>query len=110
MNRAIIYARNYPKAHERKEELIEIQLQQARDYASRKGYEVVAEFTDCGVPSYSTDRPEFATMLATLSITKPNAIIVTEVSRISRKIGELLRFEEQMKREGIQVLIAKTEM
>jgi DNA invertase Pin-like site-specific DNA recombinase len=88
-------------------DFIEIQMNQITDYAKQNGYEIVGEYIDEGVTGITMGRPDFSTMMASLSITKPDAIIISEPSRISRNVADLMLFIKEMNQEGIEVLFVR---
>ena len=65
-------------------------------------------YLDDGISGMTEDRPAFrAMMMKALSPEKPyKAIIVTDISRLSRETGTYIDYEEILADEGIELDIA----
>lgn len=69
---------------------IDDQLRRCREFATRNGYEVIAEFSDAAISGTHTKREQLQALLAgTRSKRRPfRAVIVDDLSRLSRDIGD----------------------
>jgi DNA invertase Pin-like site-specific DNA recombinase len=69
---------------------IDDQLRRCHEYAARNGYSIVGEYTDAAVSGTHTQRAQLQKLLAAAeSKAKPfTAVIVDDLSRLSRDIGE----------------------
>ncbi len=62
---------------------IDAQLEEMRDYARARGWEIVGEYVDAGVSGTKLDRPEFQRMMADMAEGQFDLILVHELSRLS---------------------------
>jgi site-specific DNA recombinase len=74
---------------------IERQRQLCRALAERKGWAIVAEYTDQDVSAYSgKPRPAYERMLAAMESGEVNAVVVLDQDRLVRRMSELESFIE----------------
>lgn len=84
--RAILYARVSTEMQVEGGLSIPAQINEMREYAERRGWEVVAEFTDPGFSGSSTNRPGLQATLQALEQKQADVLLVHELSRLSRSI------------------------
>lgn len=94
-----IYARVSTEMQEEKDSLNN-QIDRCKTFCEMKGYNIVKVYTD--VESGSKDnRHDFQKMLKDMNLGVFQAIVVTELSRISRKISTLIKFLEDFQACGV---------
>ena len=96
--RAAIYCRMATDNDERRG--LEMQKSYLRNYAQAKGYAVVAEVSEVA-KGLSLERPGIRELLGLAAQSRIEEILVTNLSRISRNTGDLLRFEEKLGKQHI---------
>lgn len=80
---------------------LETQISQLCSYAKAQGYTVVAEVSEVA-KGLSLDRPGIRELLS-LAQNRIEEILVANLSRISRNIVDLLRFEEKLGKKHIRL-------
>ncbi len=83
--RAVIYARVSTKGQADSGVSIETQLKVCRRWCKQEGMEIVGEFHDDGVSGTTTDRDEFAALIATIVSKSAEQLVVYDSSRITRE-------------------------
>jgi DNA invertase Pin-like site-specific DNA recombinase len=68
----------------------EMQLRELRDYAARRGLEVVDEYTDHGISGSHESRPALNRLMADAHQRKFDAILVWKVDRFGRSLRHLV--------------------
>ena len=94
-----IYVRVSTEMQEEKDSL-KNQISRCQAYCEMKGYRVVKIYKDVESGS-KDDRPDFQKMLSDMKLDIFQAIVVTELSRISRKLTTLLNFLERFQKYDI---------
>ena len=88
--RVVIYARVSTREQQRTGFSLEGQEEELRDYAERKGYEVVDVYIDGGYSGKDFERPEIQRLFRDMENHKFDAVLVWKVDRISRKNRDVL--------------------
>ena len=99
--KAVIYARY--SSNKQTEQSIEGQLRVCKEYAEKKGYEVVAEYIDRAMTGTNSNRPEFLRMIADAENKHFDAIIVYKLDRFSRNRYDSVVYKHRLKQKGIKV-------
>ncbi len=104
--RAVLYAR--VSGDDRAKtggENLQDQLRVCREYAERKGYQVIAELAedDRGISGATADPPQLSKALDMARARVFDILIVREVDRLARDIGKQYRVEGDLKRDGVKV-------
>lgn len=81
---------------------LEMQKSYLRNYAQAQGYAVVAEVSEVA-KGLSLDRPGIRELLGLAAQSNIEEILVTNLSRISRNTGDLIRFEEKLGKQHIRL-------
>jgi DNA invertase Pin-like site-specific DNA recombinase len=68
----------------------EMQLAELREYASRRGWEVTAEYVDLGVSGSKESRPELNRMLAAAHARAFDAVVCWKLDRLGRSLKHLV--------------------
>ncbi len=103
----VIYAR-YSSVNQR-EESIEQQIAECREYAEQQGITIVDVYADAAQSGRSDKRQSYQKLLTDAQRCGFNCILAYKSSRISRNMVDAMVFEAQMMRLGISVLYAKEE-
>ena len=105
-----LYARVSTAKQAEKDLSIPDQLRQMREWSSRRGLAVAAEYIEPGASATDDRRPEFQRMIAeaTLDPSPFEAIIVHSRSRFFRDLFECLRYERMLKRSGVRLMSGKS--
>ena len=98
--RTAIYARVSTTVHQS----VEMQLRDLRELATRRGFEIVAEYCDAGVSGAKDSRPALDKMLADGRSGKFGAVLVWKLDRLGRSLLHLVRLLEEFRRIGIELV------
>ncbi len=102
---AVIYAR-YSSSGQR-EESIEGQLRECRDFAKRNGFTVVGEYADRAISGKTDKRPEFQRMLRDCERGLFNAVICWKIDRFARNRYDSAMYKYKLKKNNVRVFYAK---
>lgn len=102
---AVVYAR-YSSSHQR-EESIEGQVRECRDYAERQGYSVLKIYADRAMTGRTDERPQFQQMLADAATGVFRVILIYKYDRFSRNRYSFAVWETRLKKQGVQVISVK---
>jgi site-specific DNA recombinase len=112
MARAVIYAR-LSKVEQRKQtvESVEAQIAENLVWATDHHVEVIGTFKDNLTASrFSTkDRPEFLQMMRVIRTERPDMVIVTEQSRLDRRLWTILELIELARAAPFQIVKSRTD-
>ncbi|MCX7146205.1 MAG: recombinase family protein, partial [Sulfuritalea sp.] len=101
--RAAIYARYSTDMQDYSS--IEDQYRVCEERAEREGWTVVLKFEDAGISGAAIgNRPGFNQMLAAAKAKKFDALLVMELSRLSRSTGDLNKAIDRFVYQGIRVI------
>ena len=101
---AVIYAR-YSCGHQR-EESIEGQLRECREFALKNNLCVIGEYIDRAYSAKTDNRPEFQKMIKDSIYKKFNAVIVWKLDRFARNRYDSLRYKMILKKNMVDVISA----
>ena len=79
----------------------EMQLAELREYASRRGWEVTAEYVDLGVSGSKESRPELNRMLAAAHSRAFDAVVCWKLDRLGRSLKHLVTTIEDLSAYGV---------
>lgn len=85
---------------------IEYQLTEIRKYCDEKGITITATFTDEAESGTNMDRPGFQAMVAAARRGEFEAVVIYDVTRGSRDVGDWFQFRKQMMLLGVKVISA----
>ena len=94
--RAIIYARGVPEAIER-------QLNACREYATTCGFTVGAEVVEHKAAS-GAYAPHASKLLEQVDMHHPDVVIVTDLSRLSRKYSEFMALHQALTERHVNIV------
>ena len=101
---AVIYAR-YSSDRQR-EESIEGQLRECREFALKNNYCVIGEYIDRAYSAKTDNRPDFQKMIKDSSLKKFNTVIVWKLDRFSRNRYDSLHYKMILKKNMVDVISA----
>lgn len=102
--RAVIYARY--SCDNQREESIEGQLRECREFAARKGYTLVGSYIDRAVSAKTDNRPEFQRMVKESSGGLFDAVIVWKLDRFARNRYDSAHYKTVLRKNGVKVISA----
>ncbi|MDX6768763.1 MAG: recombinase family protein [Elusimicrobiota bacterium] len=104
--RAALYARVSSEGQAEKDLSIPAQLKALRDYATKRGWTVHAEYVDEAKSARSADRPKFQEMIATARQKEApfNAILVWKLSRFARNREDSIIYKKLLRKHGVEVV------
>jgi site-specific DNA recombinase len=112
MARAVIYAR-LSKVEQRKQAVqsVEAQIAENLAWATDHHVEVIGTFKDKLTASrFSTkDRPEFLQMMCVIRRERPDMVIVTEQSRLDRRLWTILELIDLARAAPFQIVKSRTD-
>ena len=102
--RAVIYARY--SCDNQREESIEGQLRECREFATRKGYTLVGSYIDRAVSAKTDNRPEFQRMVKESSGGIFDMVIVWKLDRFARNRYDSAHYKAVLRKNGVKVISA----
>lgn len=105
MEKAVIYAR-YSSSGQR-EESIEGQIRECRQYADHAGFRVVGEYADHALTGTNDKRPDFQRMIRDSAKGQFSAVIVWKYDRFARNRYDSAIYKAKLKKNGVRLLSAK---
>ncbi len=102
---AVIYAR-FSSSGQR-EESIEGQLRECREYATRLGLNVIGEYADHALTGTNDKRPDFQRMIRDSSKGQFQILIVWKSDRFARNRYDSAIYKAKLKQNGVRVIYAK---
>ena len=102
---AVIYARY--SSDSQREESIEGQLRECREYAERNDMTVVGTYIDRALSAKTADRPEFQRMIKDSAKELFEIVLVWKLDRFSRDRYDSAHYKHILKKNGVKVVSAK---
>ncbi len=81
-----------------------MQLRDLREFAARRGFEIVREYCDEGFSGAKDSRPALNRMLADAHAGRFNAVLVWKLDRLGRSLLHLVRLLEEFRRMGVELI------
>ncbi len=103
--RAVIYAR-YSTDNQR-EESIEGQLRECREYADKNGITIIGEYIDRALSAKTDNRPNFQKMIRDSYRKVFDIVLVWKIDRFARNRYDSAHYKHILKKNGVKVLSAK---
>lgn len=97
--RAALYARVSTVGHGQD---VGLQLDELRQVAGQRGWEVIEEFTDEGVSGVKTSRPALDRMLADAQAGRFDVVAVWKLDRLGRSLQHVLGVLDQLTGQGVE--------
>ena len=102
---AVIYARY--SSDSQREESIEGQLRECREYAERNNMTIVGTYIDRALSAKTADRPEFQRMIKDSAKELFEIVLVWKLDRFSRDRYDSAHYKHILKKNGVKVVSAK---
>ena len=80
----------------------EMQLRELREYASRRGWDVVGEYVDEGISGARERRPQLDRLWADCRKRRVDAVVVYRYDRFARSLRQLVNALEEFRALGIE--------
>ena len=102
--KAVIYAR-YSSDNQR-EESIEGQLRECKEYAERNGILVLQSYIDRALSAKTDNRPEFQRMIRDSAKGLFDTVLVWKLDRFARNRYDSAHYKSQLRKNGVKVISA----
>ncbi len=103
--KAVIYARY--SSDSQREESIEGQLRECKEYAARNDIILLGEYIDRALSAKTDNRPEFQRMIKDSYTKLFDTIIVWKLDRFARNRYDSAHYKNILKKNGVKVISAK---
>jgi len=101
----VIYARF--SSDGQREESIEGQLRECKEYAQRQNMSIIGTYIDRALSAKTDNRPEFQKMISDSSKKQFEAILVWKLDRFARNRVDAATYRAILKRNGVRVISVK---
>jgi putative DNA-invertase from lambdoid prophage Rac len=88
------------------EQSCEMQLRELRDYADRRGLEIVGEYVDTGWSGIKASRPELDRLMQDARMRRFDAFLVWKLDRWGRSVAHCVRSVQELVSLGVRFLAA----
>ena len=105
MPNAVIYARY--SSDTQREESIEGQIRECREYARHQGFKVIDTYIDRACSARTDDRPDFQRMIKDSSKRHFEIVLVWKLDRFARNRYDSARYKQVLKKNGVKVVSVK---
>ena len=102
--KAVIYARY--SCDNQREESIEGQLRECKEFAARKGYTLIDSYIDRAMSAKTDNRPEFQRMIKESAKGAFDAVIVWKLDRFARNRYDSAHYKAALRKNGVKVISA----
>lgn len=102
---AVIYARY--SSDSQREESIEGQIRECREYAERNNMTIVGTYIDRALSAKTADRPEFQRMIKDSAKELFEIVLVWKLDRFSRDRYDSAHYKHILKKNGVKVVSVK---
>lgn len=102
--KAVIYARY--SCDNQREESIEGQLRECKEFAERKGMTLIGTYIDRAMSAKTDNRPEFQKMIGDSSKGLFDAVIVWKLDRFARNRYDSAHNKAMLRKNGVKVISA----
>jgi putative DNA-invertase from lambdoid prophage Rac len=99
--KAVLYARVSTT-----DQSCEMQLLELREYASRRGWQIVDEFVDTGWSGATASRPELDRLMRDARLRRFDAVLVWKLDRWGRSVADCIRSIQELASHGIRFVAA----
>lgn len=97
--RVALYARVSTTGHGQD---VGLQLDELRQVAGQRGWQIIEEFTDEGVSGVKTSRPALDRMLADAQVGRFDVVAVWKLDRLGRSLQHVLSVLDQLTSQGVE--------
>ena len=102
--KGVIYAR-YSSDNQR-EESIEGQLRECKEYAEKNDIQIIGTYTDRALSAKTDNRPDFQKMIKDSADKKFDVVLVWKLDRFARNRYDSAYYKNVLRRNGVKVLSA----
>lgn len=102
--KAVIYARY--SCDNQREESIEGQLRECKEFAERKGFMLVGTYIDRAMSAKTDNRPEFQKMIRESAKGQFDVVIVWKLDRFARNRYDSAHYKATLRKNGVKVISA----
>ena len=102
--KAVIYARY--SSDSQREESIEGQLRECKEYAERKGITVISTYIDRALSAKTDNRPEFQRMIKDSGQKLFDMVLVWKLDRFARNRYDSAHYKATLRKNGVKVVSA----
>ena len=102
--RAVIYARY--SCDNQREESIEGQLRECKEFAERRGFTLVGSYIDRAMSAKTDNRPEFQRMIKDSAKEIFDVVIVWKLDRFARNRYDSAHYKATLRKNGVKVISA----
>jgi DNA invertase Pin-like site-specific DNA recombinase len=106
--RAVIYARY--SSHAQREESIEGQLRECKDFASKNNLTIIGEYCDHAISGKTDNRPMFQKLIKDSEKNQFDAVIMYTLDRFARNRYDSAIYKAKLKKNGVRIFYAKQPM
>ncbi len=103
--KAVIYARY--SSDSQREESIEGQIRESRQYAERSGIDILDIYIDRALSAKTDNRPEFQQMITDSAKGHFDAVIVWKLDRFARNRYDSAHYKSLLRKHGAKLISAK---
>lgn len=103
--KAVIYARY--SSDSQREESIEGQLRECKEYAERNGITVLSTYIDRALSAKTDNRPDFQRMIKDSANGLFDIVLVWKLDRFARNRYDSAHYKAILKKNGVKVVSAK---
>ena len=105
---AVIYARY--SSHNQREESIEGQVRECREFAAKNNYIIIDEYIDRALSGKTDNRPSFQKLIRDSAKGQFQAVIMYTLDRFARNRYDSAVYKARLKKNGVKLLYAKQPM
>ena len=110
-NRVVLYARVSTTEQAERDLSLPAQIAAMREYATRRGLEIVQEYVEAGASGTDDNRKVFQQMIASVNNASSDvsSVLVYHSSRFMRNVAKASVYKERLRRSGVRVLAIRQE-
>ena len=105
MTKAVIYARY--SSHNQREESIEGQIRECKDFAARNDLTIIGEYIDRAISGKTDNRADFQRMIKDSERGQFQVVLVYAIDRFARNRYDSAIYKAKLKKNGVKVFYAK---
>lgn len=105
MTKAVIYARY--SSHNQREESIEGQIRECKDFAARNDLTIIGEYIDRAISGKTDNRADFQRMIKDSERGHFQVVLVYAIDRFARNRYDSAIYKAKLKKNGVKVFYAK---
>ena len=107
MKRVYGYVRVSTEIQKEKDNSIKNQISHVKDYCNRYDYNLINIFSDNGISGMKKDRDGLMNLFNNLKRDKIDCLVVYSLSRLGRKLSDVLEFIEMLEKNKVEFVSIK---